>query len=53
MRFQNMRMACNSTWLIDHETDYGHKVDERMTLLDELLLSPPPNCSQPVATRMS
>ena len=34
---QNMRMACNSTWLLDHETDHGHKVDELMTLLDELL----------------
>jgi hypothetical protein len=32
-----MRMACNSTWLLDHETDHGHKVDELMTLLDELL----------------
>ena len=37
---QNMRMACNSTWLLDHETDYGHKVDELMTLLDELLDAP-------------
>jgi hypothetical protein len=34
---QNMRMACNSTWLLDHETDHGHKVDELMTLLDEVL----------------
>lgn len=37
---QNMRMACNSTWLLDHETDHGHKVDELMTLLDELLEDP-------------
>jgi superfamily II DNA or RNA helicase len=37
---QNMRMACNSTWLLDHETDYGGKVDELMTLLDELLEDP-------------
>ncbi len=37
---QNMRMACNSTWLLDHETDYGHKVDELMTLLDEMLEDP-------------
>ena len=37
---QNMRMACNSTWLLDHETDHGHKVDELMTLLDELLEAP-------------
>lgn len=33
---QNMRMACNSTFLLDHESDHGHKVDELMTLLDEL-----------------
>jgi superfamily II DNA or RNA helicase len=37
---QNMRMACNSTWLLDHETDHGHKVDELMTVLDELLEDP-------------
>ena len=37
---QNMRMACNSTFLLDHETDHGHKVDELMTLLDELLENP-------------
>ncbi len=37
---QYMRMACNSTWLIDHETDHGHKVDELMTVLDELLEAP-------------
>ncbi|MHB1249193.1 MAG: hypothetical protein ACYCZL_07345 [Polaromonas sp.] len=29
-------MACNSTFLLDHETDHGHKVDELMTLLGEL-----------------
>ena len=40
IRLQNMRMACNSTWLLDHETDHGHKVDELMTLLDELLEDP-------------
>jgi len=28
-----MRMACNSTFLLDHESDLGHKVDEPMTLL--------------------
>ncbi|UUZ62041.1 SWF/SNF helicase family protein [Polaromonas sp. P1-6] len=33
-------MACNSTFLLDHETDHGHKVDELMTLLDELLEDP-------------
>ncbi len=37
---QNMRMSCNSTWLLDHETDFGHKVDELMTLLDELFEDP-------------
>ncbi|MGK2901103.1 MAG: DEAD/DEAH box helicase [Burkholderiaceae bacterium] len=37
---QNMRMACNSTWLLDHETDHGHKVDELMTVLDDLLEDP-------------
>ncbi len=33
---QNMRMVCNSTFLLDHETDHGNKVDELMTVLDEL-----------------
>ncbi len=37
---QNMRMVCNSTYLLDHETDHGHKVDELMTLLGELLEDP-------------
>jgi hypothetical protein len=37
---QNMRMVCNSTFLLDHETDYGNKVDELMTLLDEVLEDP-------------
>ena len=37
---QNMRMVCNSTFLLDHETDHGSKVDELMTLLDELLEDP-------------
>jgi hypothetical protein len=37
---QAMRMACNSTWLLDHETDHGHKVDELMTLLEEVLEDP-------------
>ncbi len=37
---QNMRMACNSTWLLDHETDHGNKVDELMVVLDELLEDP-------------
>lgn len=37
---QNMRMACDSTWLLDHETDHGHKADEAMALLEDLLESP-------------
>ncbi len=37
---QNMRMVCNSTWLLDKETDHGHKVDELMTVLDELFEDP-------------
>jgi len=37
---QNMRMACNSTFLLDHETDHGHKAEELLTLLDEWLEDP-------------
>ncbi len=37
---QNMRMVCNSTFLLDHETDHGNKVDELMTVLDELFEDP-------------
>ena len=37
---QNMRMSCNSTYLIDHETDFGAKADELATLLDELFERP-------------
>ena len=37
---QNMRMACNSTYLLDHESDHGTKADELMTLLDELFEQP-------------
>jgi superfamily II DNA or RNA helicase len=37
---QNMRMSCNSTWLLDHETDFGHKADELVTLLEELFEQP-------------
>ncbi|CAM3663056.1 DEAD/DEAH box helicase [Roseateles saccharophilus] len=33
---QNMRMSCNSTYLLDHDTDHGIKADELMTLLEEL-----------------
>jgi superfamily II DNA or RNA helicase len=37
---QNMRMACNSTFLLDHVTDHGNKADELLTLLDEWLEDP-------------
>jgi SNF2 family DNA or RNA helicase len=37
---QNMRMSCNSTFLLDHETDFGAKADELATLLDELFEQP-------------
>jgi superfamily II DNA or RNA helicase len=32
-----MRMACDSSYLVDHATDHGHKADEAVTLLDEML----------------
>ena len=35
-----MRMVCNSTWLLDHETDHGDKAGELMTVLDELFEQP-------------
>ncbi len=34
---QNMRMSCNSTYLLDHETDHGVKADEVIDLLSEML----------------
>lgn len=37
---QNMRMSCNSTYLLDQETDYGTKADELMVLFDELFEHP-------------
>ena len=37
---QNMRMSCNSTFLLDGKTDYGNKCDELATLLQELLEQP-------------
>ncbi len=37
---QNMRMACNSTYLLDGETDHGVKADEIATLLAEVLEEP-------------
>ncbi len=37
---QNMRMSCNSTWLLDHETDHGVKADELVAVLDDLFEDP-------------
>ena len=37
---QNMRMSCNSTYLLDKRTDYGVKADELATILEELLRAP-------------
>jgi superfamily II DNA or RNA helicase len=37
---QNMRMACNSTYLLDRKTDDGAKPDELMTLLEEWFEGP-------------
>jgi superfamily II DNA or RNA helicase len=37
---QNMRMSCNSTYLLDQETDFGFKADELATLLDEVYERP-------------
>jgi SNF2 family DNA or RNA helicase len=33
---QNMRMSCNSTYLLDQETDHGVKADELAALFDNL-----------------
>jgi len=37
---QTMRMACNSTYLIDQETDHGVKADELAALLEGVLAQP-------------
>ena len=37
---QNMRMSCNSTYLLDQETDHGVKADELAVLLDGLFAQP-------------
>ena len=37
---QNMRMSCNSTYLLDGKTDHGTKCEELLTLMDELLEQP-------------
>jgi superfamily II DNA/RNA helicase len=37
---QNMRMSCNSTYLLDQESDHGIKADELAALLDGLFAQP-------------
>ena len=37
---QNMRMVCNSTYLLDPESDHGVKSDELAALLDDLFAQP-------------
>ncbi|MBN2474680.1 MAG: DEAD/DEAH box helicase [Pirellulales bacterium] len=37
---QNMRMACNSTYLLDQKTDHGVKADELISLLSEMFEQP-------------
>lgn len=37
---QNMRMSCNSTYLLDQETDHRVKADELAALFDDLLAEP-------------
>jgi SNF2-related domain/Helicase conserved C-terminal domain len=37
---QNMRMSCDSTHLLDHQTDFGVKADELATVLGETLEQP-------------
>ncbi len=37
---QNMRMSCDSTYLLDHKTDFGVKADELATVLGEILEQP-------------
>jgi hypothetical protein len=35
-----MRMSCNSTYLLDQETDHGVKADELAALLDDMFADP-------------
>ncbi|HLF96351.1 MAG TPA: DEAD/DEAH box helicase [Methylococcaceae bacterium] len=37
---QNMRMSCNSTYLLDRESDHGVKADELAALFDNLFAQP-------------
>jgi hypothetical protein len=37
---QNMRMSCNSTYLLDQETDHGVKAEELAALFEDLFAEP-------------
>jgi len=37
---QNMRMSCNSTYLLDKKTDFGFKADELLSVLQECFERP-------------
>jgi superfamily II DNA or RNA helicase len=37
---QRMRMACDSTYLVDHQSDHGSKTSEAVTLLEEIFERP-------------
>jgi len=37
---QNMRMSCNSTYLLDQQTDFGTKADEFISQVSEVLEQP-------------
>jgi len=37
---QNMRMSCNSTYLLDQESDHGVKADELAALFEDLFAQP-------------
>jgi hypothetical protein len=39
---QNMRMSCNSTYLLDQQADHGVKADELAALFDKLFVEPEP-----------
>jgi SNF2 family DNA or RNA helicase len=40
MALQNMRMSCNSTYLLDKSSDHGHKCDELMAVLQDVFEDP-------------
>jgi superfamily II DNA or RNA helicase len=37
---EQMRMVCDSTYLVDHTSDHGPKADEAVTVLEEILERP-------------